>query len=85
LRYRPETTLEQVFREIDVAYRDGVEKWWVSISPNPRHETNSRSSAATRGRKAKDLLSYNLVEIGVVFGSVLVLEYEQKNPGVAFV
>ncbi len=67
LRYPPETKLATVLKDIDLPFADGSENWYVSLCPSPRR--------GAQPRIACELLELSLIEVGVAFGSVLILEY----------
>jgi hypothetical protein len=71
LRYPPETKLERILHDIDLPCGDESGNWSVSLCPSPRRNAKPKT--------AKDLLQSNLMQIGVAFGSVLILEYTAQS------
>lgn len=69
LRYSPGVQLERVLHDIDLPCGGGSENWTVSLYPSPRRNDKPRTAA--------DLLGCDLVQIGVAFGSVVILEYAE--------
>jgi hypothetical protein len=69
---RPDTTVAEVLRDVGVPVDS--RSWFVSICPSPRKEPSKK-------RTADEVRNLKIGQIGIAFGSVLILEYdEQGNP-----
>jgi hypothetical protein len=54
--------------------RGSRKEWLVTITPSPRRKTPE-----SRRRKAIEMEKLTLIEAGVVFGSVVLLEYDSAH------
>jgi hypothetical protein len=64
--------LGEVLDELDIPLN--TTEWFVSVCPSARKE-----SPAATGRPIRDVSHLSLTEAGVVFGSVLILEYRENR------
>jgi hypothetical protein len=70
LHYKEETKLEEVLVDLGVPFGDGRAEWSLSVCPSPRKAAEKGVNDTT-----SSLYKHTLLSIGVVFGSVLTLDF----------
>jgi hypothetical protein len=70
---KPTTTFCEILENLDIP-RGSRQDWLVTITPSPRRKTSE-----SRRRRAVEMEKLTLIEAGVVFGSVVLLEYDSAH------
>jgi hypothetical protein len=70
---KPNTTFCEILEKLDIP-RGSRKEWLVTITPSPRRKTSE-----SRRRRAIEMEKLTLTEAGIVFGSVVLLEYDSEH------
>jgi len=71
--HKPETTFCEVLEKLDIP-RGSRQDWLVTITPSPRPKASE-----SRRRRAIAMEKLTLIEAGIVFGTVVLLEYDSAH------